>query len=180
MNKKNKTIIILMGILILILAGATAYLLISRDSSTPSQEDDTNSQQTQDTTDKLTKEEDRLEMVKKRDETIKAVMATMNTQPLIDHMAESVEVILAASEGLPNQTPEQAVAALNYFKDSKDWDFNLDQSVTGTYKKSVYYGAYFDGDTLVGRASNSEVIVFQFDGEGKISRIFMATSDSLF
>lgn len=114
-------------------------------------------------------------------DTIKAVMDTMNTQPIAGYMAPSVEVILAASEGQPAKNPDQAALSLEYFQDAtRPWRFDLPADTLKAYGKSQYYGQYFDENTYVGRAESGEVVSFHFNSDGKIDRIFMAINDELF
>lgn len=108
---------------------------------------------------------------------IEASITSGNTQALEGYMASSVKVILAATEAYGTQTPTQAVSDVTNFitTDSSSWDydFSLPASTLSSYS-SGGYGEYFPSTALVGKASNSKVISFSFDCNGKISTVFMA------
>jgi len=114
-------------------------------------------------------------------ENIKAVFDTMNTQPMESYMAPTVRVIIAASEGIGDRTPAQAVSDLNYFSSATaPWDFDLPAATLSSYGSDMYYGSYFGENTLVGKAASSQIVSMHFNADGKIDVIFMMASEDLF
>ena len=113
---------------------------------------------------------------------IKASITSGNTAALEGYMAASVNVVLAASEGIGSKTSSQAVASISDFisKDISSWnyDFSLPASVLSSYGKGSY-SQYFPGNAVVGKAANKQVISFSFDCNAKISTVFMAASEDL-
>ena len=109
---------------------------------------------------------------------IKAAITSGNTAALEGYMAPSVTVIIAASEGIGTRTPMQAVSDLSYLKNSKNWNFSLDAATLKLYANGDYK-AYFKANSLVGKASDGHVVVFNFNDQGKINGIFMAVNDDL-
>ncbi|MFO0882335.1 MAG: hypothetical protein U0491_02700 [Candidatus Saccharimonadales bacterium] len=111
-------------------------------------------------------------------ENIKAAITSGNTAALEGYMASSVNVVIAASEAAGARTPTQAVSDLSYIKDSKNWNFALDTATLNSFKAGFYMN-YFKTNSVVGRASDGKVVVFNFNDQGKINGIFLAASDSL-
>lgn len=113
---------------------------------------------------------------------IKASVTSGNTVALEGYMASSVNVIIAASEGIGAQTPTQAVNDLTTFISSDntswDYDFSLPASILSSYGKSSY-GSYFPSTAVVGKASNKQVISFSFDCNSKVKTVFLASSEDL-
>lgn len=113
-------------------------------------------------------------------ENIKAVFDTMNTQPMESYMAPTVRVIIAASEGIGDRTPAQAVSDLNYFSSATaPWDFDLPAATLSSYGSDMYYGQYFGENTLVGKATSGQIVSMHFNTDGKIDVIFMMISEDL-
>ncbi len=103
-----------------------------------------------------------------------------NTAALEGYMASKIKVILAASEGIGDRTPTQAISDLKYLDSATDpWDFSLPAATltkwgTGDYKQ------YFPESAFVGMSADDMVVSFTFDSQAKISGIFMAMDgDSL-
>lgn len=115
-------------------------------------------------------------------ENIQASITSGNTAALGGYMAPTVNVIIAASEGLGPKTPDQAITAITNFitpdTSSWDYDFSLPASVLSSYGKGSY-SKYFPGNAVVGKASNMQVVSFSFDCNGKISTVFVAADESL-
>ncbi|MCA9309459.1 uroporphyrinogen-III C-methyltransferase [Candidatus Saccharibacteria bacterium] len=110
---------------------------------------------------------------------IQAAISTENYAALEGYMADSVTVILAASEGLGERTPVQAVADLAYLSDADTpWDFALDSATLSGWA-SGGYGVYFPDGALVGRSADGYVVSFQFNDAGDITDIFFTGSDEL-
>ncbi len=110
-------------------------------------------------------------------ESIRASITSGNTAALAGYMAPSVNVILAATEGVGPSTPAVAVSSITSFiKDATSpWDFALAASVLSKYSASGYK-QYFPAIAEVGKSANGKVISFSFDCDGKISTVFMAGS----
>ena len=113
-------------------------------------------------------------------ENIIASVNVANTQPLEGYMADSVNVILAATEAYGTQTKTEAALDISSFvSDSiSTWDFALPASVLSSYGAGGY-GQYFPNNAIVGKASGGKVISFSFDCNGKISTVFMASAEEL-
>jgi len=115
-------------------------------------------------------------------ESIKASITSGNTAALEGYMASSVNVILAASEGIGPSTPAQAVSSISSFitSDINSWayDFSLPAAILSSYG-SGGYSQYFPNNAVVGKAANGKVISFSFDCNAKISTVFLASSEEL-
>lgn len=110
---------------------------------------------------------------------IKAVFATGNTAALEGYMASSVNVIIAASEGIGTRTPEQATADITSYMTNATvpWNFDLPAATVEGWR-SGGYAQYFPTNAVVGR-SDKVVMSFSFNTAGKISGVFMSISDEL-
>ncbi|HSX23578.1 MAG TPA: hypothetical protein VLE74_00550 [Candidatus Saccharimonadales bacterium] len=113
-------------------------------------------------------------------ESIKASITSGNTAALQGYMASTVSVIIAASEGIGNRTPAQAVADItSYIKNATaPWNFALPAATLTTYRAG-FYGQYFPTSAVVGKSADDMVISFSFNDSGKISTVFMAAKASL-
>ncbi len=102
-----------------------------------------------------------------------------NVAALEGYMASPVKVILAASEGLGDRTPEQAVTDMKYLNSGTDpWDFSLPETTLSQWQTGPYK-QYFPSNAVVGKSANGYVVSFSFNGDGKISAIFMTSDDNL-
>lgn len=111
---------------------------------------------------------------------ISAAISSKNTAALEGYMANSVNVIIAASEGIGPQTPAQAIGDLEYLNSATSpWNFNLPVSTLSKYSSSQYYGKYFGTNTIVGESANKYVVTFRVNNSGKIDTIFMAVNSDL-
>lgn len=111
-------------------------------------------------------------------ENIKAAITTMNTAALEGYMADSVNVVFAASEKSGAESPTAAIADLDYLKSATTpWNFDLPAATIAKYQAGAYK-QYFDTGTYVGLSANNYVISFGFTC-GKISSIFVSSSDIL-
>jgi hypothetical protein len=111
--------------------------------------------------------------------TIRSAVDTQDYTLLIPHMTSSVNVILAASEGVGPRTPEQAVEDMAYLNEgTSPWDFALPAATIAAWEAG-FYADYFDENTFTGRASNGMVVVFDFNDCGKMSEVFMAANEEL-
>lgn len=114
-------------------------------------------------------------------ENIKASISSGNTAALEGYSAESVNVILAASDGIGAQTPAEAVGSVSSFigdPTTTTWNFALGSSTLGSYSDGNY-SQYFPANAVVGKSSTNKVIAFSFDCNAKISTILMASSADL-
>jgi len=116
-------------------------------------------------------------------ENIKASITSGNTQALEGYMAASVNVIIAATEGVGPSTPAVAVSNVTSFISSEtfevsSWDFALPASVLSSYG-SDGYAQYFPSIAVVGKSVNNKVISFSFDCNGDIDGVFLAASSEL-
>lgn len=113
---------------------------------------------------------------------IKASITSANTAALEGYMATSVNVILAATEAYGPQTPTQAISDISVFLgsdiDSWDYDFSLSAATLTSYQTGDY-SQYFSTISVVGKATNDQLISFSFDCNGKIDTVFLATNSSL-
>jgi cell division protein FtsB len=110
---------------------------------------------------------------------IKAAIVSGNTAALAGYMASTVRVIIAASEGVGDRTPTQAINDLEYIDNATDpWNFDLPAATLTEYQTGDYK-QYFPTTAYVGKSANNYVISFQFDNAGKINGIFMTNSASL-
>lgn len=102
-----------------------------------------------------------------------------NTAALEGYMANPVKVVIAASGGVGDKTPAQAVASLSYIDAGTDpWNFNLPAATLQSYRNGPY-GQYFPTNAVVGKSANNYVISFSFNSAGKISTVFMAVNSDL-
>ncbi|MCK9641720.1 MAG: hypothetical protein M0R39_17595 [Prolixibacteraceae bacterium] len=112
-------------------------------------------------------------------ENVVAAMNTKNTAALENYMASSVNVVLAASEGVGSRTPAQAVGDLNYLEPATSpWNFSLPATTIAAFRNG-FYSRYFGDNTVAGQAANGYVVSFGVNASGKIDTIFMAVSADL-
>jgi hypothetical protein len=110
---------------------------------------------------------------------IKAAVISKNYAALEGYMAPTVKVVVAASEGLGNRTPTQAVADLKYLDSgTSPWDFALASATLSKWQAGTYK-QYFPTTALAGKSANNYVTSFQFDENAKISGVFMAASSDM-
>lgn len=111
---------------------------------------------------------------------VEAAISSKNTAALESYMADSVKVIIAASEGIGDRTPVQAVNDLDYLNSATDpWDFDLPAATIDDWQTGDYASYFPDTLRVIGRSSNSYVVVFKFNASEKITDIFMAVNDDL-
>lgn len=110
---------------------------------------------------------------------IEAAVKSGNYAALEQLMQDKVTVIIAASEGLGERTPAQAVVDIKYLDSGTDpWDFDLTAATIDSYQTGDYKQYFTDG-ALVGKSANDYVVSFSFNNSGKISGIFMAADADL-
>lgn len=183
-NQRGVSVIeLILIMLILISVGAVGWY-VWRQNSDKKPADNSNSQQapqSKSDTEKTQKKSTCTDPSSSVVENIVDSIKSGNTAALEGYMAVKVNVILAASEGIGEQTPAQAVAEItNFIGDSSSttWDFALSVPVLTSYKDG-FYKSYFPDNAVVGKASNKKVISFSFDCVGKISTVFEAGNEDL-
>lgn len=112
----------------------------------------------------------------KRD--IKAALDDGNTAALAAHLANPVNYVLAASEFGGDISPDEVISSLEYVHSAAEpWDFELAQEVIDSYKAG-FYSEYFDGEAYVGKSADGMVVVFGFDCDAKINKIFISPDEA--
>lgn len=112
-------------------------------------------------------------------ENVIASIKSGNTAALEGYMASTVSVIIAASEGVGDRTPTEAISDLAYLDSATDpWDFALPAATLTGYQTGDYK-AYFKTNSVVGKSADGKVVSFNFSSAGKINGIFMSVSDDL-
>jgi len=111
---------------------------------------------------------------------IKSAITSANTAALEGYMASSVNVVIAASDGVGVVTPTKAVTNITSFiaDATSPWDFSLSASILSSYGKGSYK-QYFPNNAVVGKSANSKVISFSFDANAKISTVFMSANENI-
>lgn len=110
---------------------------------------------------------------------VKDSITSGNTAALEGYMATKVTVILAASEGMGERTPSQAVADLTSFIGGpSEWNFSLPEATLNKYKENSYKKYFKDGAT-VGRSVSTKIISFSYDCNGKINTVFLSPSEDI-
>lgn len=112
-------------------------------------------------------------------ENIEAAITSKNYAALEGYMADTVTVILAASEGIGPRTPAQAIADMNYLSGGTNpWNFAL-PAATITAWESGDYATYIKSAVLVGKSANDYVVALKFNTSGEITDVFMTNSADL-
>jgi hypothetical protein len=107
---------------------------------------------------------------------IEAAVKSGNYAALEQLMQSKITVIIAASEGVGERTPEQAVEDLKYLDGGTDpWNFDLPDATIAGYQ-SGDYKQYFPAGALVGKSANDYLVSFVFNNAGKVSVIFLANN----
>ena len=194
-SDKKKWLIILLIILLILAIGGVNWWLTSKCNDEKQQKDAQISQLEQDKKD-LQKQldEEKAKQASASDssdetacktpsssdvENIKASITSGNTAALEGYMATKVTVILAASEGIGERTPTQAIGDIDSFiSDTTSWNFALPAATLNAYS-SGFYTKYFPDGAVVGKANNKKVISFSFDCDGKIKTVFLSASSDI-
>lgn len=112
-------------------------------------------------------------------ENVAAAIESQNTAALEGYLADSVTVVIAASEKGGSVDKTQAISDLNYLKNATSpWDFNLTEATLNAYKNG-FYKDYFGDMTIVGKSSDNYVVSFHVDSNGKLDQIFMSVNADL-
>lgn len=114
-----------------------------------------------------------------RKENIRAALDSKNTAAFATYFSNPVTFVLAASEKGGEVTPDQAAVDMEYANTATGpWDFNLPAATIDGYEAG-FYADYFDANTYVGRAASGQVVAFDFDCDGKISKAFVAANEEI-
>lgn len=115
-----------------------------------------------------------------RKENIKAALDSKNTAAFSTYTSDPVNYILAASELGKDMTPTEAATALEYTHSATGpWDFNLPAATINAWKAGFYKDHFDDANRYIGKSASGMVVSFDFDCNGKISKIFVAASEDL-
>jgi hypothetical protein len=102
-----------------------------------------------------------------------------NTEALEGSFTDPVRVVIASSEADSQLAPLDAVLALDYIQPGVGtWEWELTEAEIDGYRASVYYGALFPEDVIVGRSSEGPVVAFSPAG-ATIHTILMAIDEDL-
>lgn len=113
-------------------------------------------------------------------ENVQAAVSSQNYAALESTMASTVKVIIAASEGVGDRSPAQAVKDLEYLNSATlPWDFDLPAATVSDWQSGDYATYFPESSRIIGRAAGGQVVSFTFNSSGKITTIFMSTSDDL-
>ncbi len=193
-NNKKTWIFIVIIVLLIVAIGAVYWWTTSNCNKEKSQRDGQISQlqsQKSDLEKQLAEAKTKAEAIKPESKTsckppstsatnnIRDAISSGNTAALEGFMAPKVSVILAASEGFGDRTPQKAVEDITSFVKNATvpWVFNLSSDTINKYA-SGDYGKYFPENAVVGKSYNM-LISFSFDCSGKISTVFLTNSTSV-
>lgn len=102
-----------------------------------------------------------------------------NYAGLSDYMADTVKVVIAASEYQPSVTKAQAIVDMEYLNGGvSPWDFDPTAAELNSYKTGDYK-TYLNSAGIFGVASNGYFVAFTLNGSNQISQIFMAVNIEL-
>ena len=102
-----------------------------------------------------------------------------NYAGLSDYMADTVKVVIAASEYQPSVTKAQAIVDMKYLNGGvSPWDFDPTAAELNSYKTGDYK-TYLNSAGIFGVASNGYFVAFTLNGSNQISQIFMAVNVDL-
>ncbi len=182
------SVLLIVLVVVLLAAGAGFYVWQKNANKTPASSTPSSSSSKPDTTPKkTTASTPATDKTACKDpsssvvENVQASISSGNTAALEGYMASTVKVILAATEGIGDQTPTQAVGDITTFigdPTTTSWDFALPAATITGYKATPYV-TYFPTNAVVGKSSTDKVISFSFDCTGKINVVFEAGKSSL-
>ena len=115
-------------------------------------------------------------------ENIKAVLNTMNTQPMESYMAPKVNVHYNSKTPDKSLEVTPATLSMDYLSDAKTpWTFPLSDSEKAKYASKAGFENLFDSNCLVGRSANSgHLVSFCYNEDIKIHTIFYSRDLSIF
>ncbi|MSR68634.1 hypothetical protein EXS66_02510 [Candidatus Saccharibacteria bacterium] len=191
-GKKGKGSVVAIIVLIVALVGgvgATWYFMNSKANAQKKQQD-SKIEELQQQIDKLKEEASKATVVvvdplstqltaaQTKAQIIKDVPAK-NYSGLSDYMADSVKVVMAASEYQTTVTKAQAITDMKYLNGgTSPWDFNPAADEIHSYKTGSYK-TYLASASIFGTASNMYFVAFTLDAGNKISQVFMAVNVGL-
>ena len=112
-------------------------------------------------------------------ENISAAVSSHNYAALEGYMADSVNVVIAASEYGGSVTKTQAVSDMAYLTSGTDpWNFAIPAATLTTWR-AHFYTTYFSSTSYAGESANHKVVSFDFNCSGKIDQVFMVADSSL-
>ena len=110
---------------------------------------------------------------------VRDAISSGNTEALEGTFTDPVRVVIASSEADSQLAPLDAVLALDYVQPGVGtWEWELAEAEIDGYRASVYYGALFPDDVIVGRSSEGPVVAFSPAG-ATIHTILMAIDEDL-
>ena len=110
---------------------------------------------------------------------VRDAISSGNTEALEGTFTDPVRVVIASSEADSQLAPLDAVLALDYIQPGVGtWEWDLTEAEIDGYRASVYYGALFPDDVIVGRSSEGPVVAFSPAG-ATIHTILMAIDEDL-
>lgn len=93
---------------------------------------------------------------------------------------DTVEIILAASEGLGNRTIDQMVDDLAILERAVGpWNFELPAEVLRVYREGGHSQYFPSNNIVIGRSSDGQVVSFILDKNNMVKTIFIAPSDEI-
>lgn len=115
-------------------------------------------------------------------ENIKAVLNTMNTQPMEFYMAPKVNIHYNSPTPATSLEVTPATLSMDYLSDAKTpWTFPLSDSEKAKYASKAGFENLFDSNCLVGRSANSgHLVSFCYNEDIKIHTIFYSRDLSIF
>src|SRR3990167_2044463 len=174
-------------LVILLIVGAAAAGWYYADSQAQKEQDKLNAEITtlkasntklKSDLEKATAEETSTKPTQEDLDNIEAAVKSGNYAALEQLMASKVIVIIAASEGLGERTPAQAIADLAYINAGTDpWNCDLEAATIDQYQAGDYK-QYFPDGALVCKSANNYIVSFSFNADGDISPIFLSNPDT--
>lgn len=110
---------------------------------------------------------------------INDAISSKNTAALEGYLADSVNVVFAASEKAGPRTSAQAIADLAYLSSATSpWSFALPTATTDAWKTGDYK-TYLKDATIFGKSANGYVVAMKTNASAKIDLIFVSSSADL-
>ncbi len=110
---------------------------------------------------------------------VEAALTSGNYAALEQYMANPVKVVIAASGGVSNKTPAEAVASMSYVDAGTDpWTTSIVAATLTTWRSGPYK-QYFATTAVVAKSANNYVVSVGFNSAGKIDTIFMTNNAEL-
>ena len=110
---------------------------------------------------------------------VEAALTSGNYAALEQYMTNPVKVVIAASGGVSDKTPAEAVASMSYVDAGTDpWTTSI-VAATLTAWRSGPYKQYFATTSVVAKSANNYVVSVGFNSAGKIDTLFMTNNAAL-